>query len=240
MLLELTNIDKSFGGLQVLSDISFHVKEGEIVGLIGPNGAGKTTIFNVITGIHRPNRGSIRFKEKDISGLSPFRICRKGISRTFQLVRIFPSMTVLENILVASIYGNEIQSRRTKDHALESLHALGLERIKDTLTAHLTLSDRRLVEIARAIAAKPRLTLLDEPLAGLNPTETRKIMDVILDIRKNMGISILWIEHKVDAVFNICDRIVVLNYGKKLADDVPRVIAQDRVVMEAYLGEPIA
>ena len=240
MLLELKNIDKSFGGLQVLSDISFNVKEGEIIGLIGPNGAGKTTIFNVITGIHRPNRGYIRFKGNDISGLSPFRICRKGISRTFQLVRIFPSMTVLENILVASIYGNESLSKRNKDDALESLNALGLGRIKDTLTAHLTLSDRRLVEIARAIAAKPKLTLLDEPLAGLNPAETKKIMDVILDIRKNMGISILWIEHKVDAVFNICDRIVVLNYGKKLADDVPQVIAQDRVVMEAYLGEPIA
>ena len=240
MLLELKNIDKSFGGLQVLSDISFNVKEGEIIGLIGPNGAGKTTIFNVITGIHRPNRGYIRFKGNDISGLSPFRICRKGISRTFQLVRIFPSMTVLENILVASIYGNESLSKRNKDDALESLNALGLGRIKDTLTAHLTLSDRRLVEIARAIAAKPKLTLLDEPLAGLNPAETKKIMDVILDIRKNMGISILWIEHKVDAVFNICDRIVVLNYGKKLADDVPQVIAQDRIVMEAYLGEPIA
>ena len=240
MLLELKNIDKSFGGLQVLSDISFNVKEGEIIGLIGPNGAGKTTIFNVITGIHRPNRGYIRFKGNDISGLSPFRICRKGISRTFQLVRIFPSMTVLENILVASIYGNESLSKRNKDDALESLNALGLGRIKDTLTAHLTLSDRRLVEIARAIAAKPKLTLLDEPLAGLNPAETKKIMDVILDIRKNMGISILWIEHKVDAVFNICDRIVVLNYGKKLADDVPQVIAKDMVVMEAYLGEPIA
>ena len=240
MLLELTNINKHFGGLQVLSDISFNVNEGDIVGLIGPNGAGKTTIFNVITGIYRPNAGSIQFRGQDLIGLKPYRICRNGIVRTFQLVRIFPTMTVLENVLVGSIYGKRGDKKRARDEALACLEILDLLELKDTVSAHLTYSDRRLVEIARAIAAKPGLALLDEPLAGLNPTETEKIMGVIKDIRERHGISILWIEHKMDAIFNICDRIVVLDYGRKLAEGGPKEIATDKNVIEAYLGEPSA
>ena len=240
MLLELTNINKHFGGLQVLSDISFNVNEGDIVGLIGPNGAGKTTIFNVITGIYRPNAGSIQFRGQDLIGLKPYRICRNGIVRTFQLVRIFPTMTVLENVLVGAIYGKGGEKKRARDEALACLEILDLLELKDTVSAHLTYSDRRLVEIARAIAAKPGLALLDEPLAGLNPTETEKIMGVIKDIREKHGISILWIEHKMDAIFNICDRIVVLDYGRKLAEGGPKEIATDKNVIEAYLGEPSA
>lgn len=240
MLLELTNINKFFGGLHVLSDISFNVNEGDIVGLIGPNGAGKTTIFNVITGIYRPNAGSIQFHGQDLVGLKPYRICRNGIVRTFQLVRIFPTMTVLENVLVGSIYGKRGEKKRARDEALACLEILDLLELKDTVSAHLTYSDRRLVEIARAIAAKPGLALLDEPLAGLNPTETEKIMGVIKDIREKHGISILWIEHKMDAIFNICDRIVVLDYGRKLAEGGPKEIATDKNVIEAYLGEPSA
>ena len=240
MLLELKDINKFFGGLHVLSDISFNVDEGEIVGLIGPNGAGKTTIFNVITGIYRPNAGSIQFRGQDLIGLKPYRICKNGIVRTFQLVRIFPTMTVLENVLVGSIYGKRGEKKRARDEALACLEILDLLELKDTVSAHLTYSDRRLVEIARAIAAKPGLALLDEPLAGLNPTETEKIMGVIKDIRERHGISILWIEHKMDAIFNICDRIVVLDYGKKLAEGGPKEIATDKNVIEAYLGEPSA
>jgi len=240
VLLELTNVNKFFGGLHVLSDISFNVNEGDIVGLIGPNGAGKTTIFNVITGIYRPNAGSIQFRGQDLLGLKPYRICRNGIVRTFQLVRIFPTMTVLENVLVGSIYGKRGDKKRARDEALACLEILDLLELKDTVSAHLTYSDRRLVEIARAIAAKPGLALLDEPLAGLNPTETEKIMGVIKDIRERHGISILWIEHKMDAIFNICDRIVVLDYGKKLAEGGPKEIATDKSVIEAYLGEPSA
>ena len=240
MFLELANVTKYFGGLNVLSDVSFNVDEGEIVGLIGPNGAGKTTIFNVITGIYRLNAGSIRFCGKDMVGLKPHRICRSGIARTFQLVKIFPSMTVLENVLVGSMYGKRGGNKRAKEVALECLEILNLSDVKDTISTHLTYSDRRLIEIARALAANPGLVLLDEPLAGLNPNETEKIMRVIRDIKDTQGISILWIEHKMDAVFNICDKIVVLDYGRKLAEGGPKEIATDAKVVEAYLGEPAA
>ena len=239
VLLELLDVTKYFGGLCVLSDVSLSLDEGEIVGLIGPNGAGKTTLFNVITGIYRPNEGAIRFRGTDLVGLKPHRICRNGIARTFQLVRIFPTMTVLENVIVGSVYGKRGAKRDAREEALACLEILNLLDVKDTISAQLTYSDRRLVEIARAIAAKPGLALLDEPLAGLNPTETQKIMTVIQDIREKHGISILWIEHKMDAVFNVCDRIVVLDYGKKLAEGEPKEIATNKKVVEAYLGEPI-
>ncbi|MBW1803120.1 MAG: ABC transporter ATP-binding protein, partial [Deltaproteobacteria bacterium] len=214
MILELQSISKYFGGLTVLSDVSFGVDEGEIVGLIGPNGAGKTTLFNVITGIYRPNGGDIRLHGRSIVGLKPHRICRRGIARTFQLVRVFSSMTVLENVMVGAVYGRRGRKKDVIESALESLMLLNLEGEKDTVSVHLTYSDRRLVEIARALAARPTLALLDEPLAGLNPAETEKIMKVIQEIRDHSGISILWVEHKMDAVFNICDRVVVLDYGK--------------------------
>ena len=240
MLLELTDVTKHFGGLHVLSEVSFSVDEGEIVGLIGPNGAGKTTLFNVITGIYRPNVGSIRYRGKNLVGLKPHRICRRGIARTFQLVRIFPTMTVLENVLVGAKYGKRSTKKKAFEDALECLEILNLLEAKDTVVAHLTYSDRRLVEIARAIAAKPGLALLDEPLAGLNPTETQRIMALIEEIRGGHGITILWIEHKMDAVFNVCDRIVVLDYGRMLAEGSPQEIANDEKVVEAYLGEPAA
>ena len=237
MLLELEDIIKNFGGLHVLSEISFNIDEGEIVGLIGPNGAGKTTLFNVITGIYRPNEGDIRFRDKNIVGLKPHRICRRGIARTFQLVRVFPTMTVLENVLVGAKYGKRSSKKKAVADALECLEILDLIPVKDTVVAHLTFSDRRLVEIARAIAAKPGLALLDEPLAGLNPTETHKIMALIGEIRKTHGISILWIEHKIDAVFEVCDKIVVLDYGRMLDKGNPAEIAGNEKVVEAYLGE---
>jgi branched-chain amino acid transport system ATP-binding protein len=240
MLLELEKVTKYFGGLLVLSEVSFGMNEGEIVGLIGPNGAGKTTLFNVITGIYHPDEGLIRFRGRNLLGLKPHRICRRGIARTFQLVRIFPSMTVLENVMVGSIYGSRSAKKRGLEDALKCLDILNLIDAKDTVCAHLTHSDRRLVEIARAIAAKPGLALLDEPLAGLNPTETQKIMALIREIREKHGISILWIEHKIDAVFNVCDRIVVLDYGRMLAEGKPNEIAVNEKVVEAYLGEPPA
>jgi branched-chain amino acid transport system ATP-binding protein len=240
LLLELVGITKSFGGLVVLSDISFGVGEKEIVGLIGPNGAGKTTLFNVITGIYRPNKGSIRFGGKDLAGLKPHQICRAGIARTFQLVRLFPTMTVLENVLVGAVHSKRNAKKARVEEALECLALLNLVGAKDTLSTHLTYSDRRLVEIARAIAARPGLALLDEPLAGLNPTETERVMGIIQTVRESREVSILWIEHKIDAVFNLCDRVVVLDYGKKLAEGTPAEVALDKRVVEAYLGEPLA
>ena len=239
MLLEISNLSKHFGGLQVLQDVSFTLNEGEILGLIGPNGAGKSTMFNVITGVYRPNGGAILFQGKSLVGLKPHRVCRRGVARTFQLVRICPTMTVLENVLVGAIYGRSGGRKKALDEALECLELLNLSEVKDTISAHLTYSDRRLIEIARAIAARPGLALLDEPLAGLNPAETEKIMDVIQNIRKTRGISIIWIEHKMDAVFNLCDRIVVLDYGKKIAEGNSKEIATNKKVVEAYLGEPL-
>ena len=237
MLLELIEINKYFGGLQVLSDVSFSINEGEIVGLIGPNGAGKTTLLNVITGIYRPSRGVIRFRDRDLTRLKPHRISRRGIARTFQLVRVFPTMTVLENVLVGAKYGKKSSKKQAIKGAMECLEILDLLEVKDNVVAHLTFSDRRLVEIARAIAAKPGLALLDEPLAGLNPTETEIIMALIEEIREEHGISILWIEHKIDAVFTVCDKVVVLDYGRKLAEGTPEEVANNEQVVEAYLGE---
>jgi branched-chain amino acid transport system ATP-binding protein len=239
MILEVSQISKSFGGLQVLVDVSFQLDEGEILGLIGPNGAGKSTMFNVITGVYRPNRGSVQFKGKDLVGLKPHRVCRRGVARTFQLVQICPTMTVLENVLVGAVYGRKGGGKHALTEALDCLELLNLSAVKDTVSAHLTYSDRKLVEIARAIAARPGLALLDEPLSGLNPTETEKIMEVIRTIRKSRGVSIIWIEHKMDAVFNLCDRVVVLDYGQKIAEGAPREIAQNKTVVEAYLGEPL-
>jgi branched-chain amino acid transport system ATP-binding protein len=237
MLFQIDRLSKNFGGLTVLRDVSFDIREKEIMGLIGPNGAGKTTLFNVITGIYQPEAGSVQYKGKDLVGLNPDRICRRGIARTFQLVRIFPSMTVLENVMVGAIYGNRRSKKRAGQDALHYLEMLNLLDLKDKVVSQLTISNRRLVEIARALASEPGLALLDEPLAGLNPTETHTIMDLIVDIRETHGVSILWVEHKIDAVFSICDRIVVLDYGKMLAQGKTADIAADQKVVEAYLGE---
>lgn len=239
MLLELQDVTKYFGGLCVLSEVSFNVDEEEIVGLIGPNGAGKTTLFNVITGIYRPNEGLIRYRGKNLVGLKPHKVCRSGIARTFQLVRVIPSMTVLENVLVGAIYGKKGSNKQALDEALECLKILNLLEKKDTVTAQLTYSDKRLLEIARALAAKPRLALLDEPLAGMGHMETEEVMGVIQELRQTRGISILWIEHKMDAVFNLCDRVVVLDYGRKITEGEPRDVAKNKNVVEAYLGEPL-
>jgi branched-chain amino acid transport system ATP-binding protein len=240
MLLELIEISKSFGGLKVLWNTSFNVEKGEIVGLIGPNGAGKTTLFNLITGIYSPDQGQIRFKGRSLVGRKPHQICHAGIARTFQLARVFSAMTVLDNVLVGTIYGRPQRSReKVRAHAIACLEMLDLGHLKDEISGHLTFSDRRLVEIARALAANPDLALLDEPMAGLNPSETEQIMAVIREIRNSRGISILLVEHKIEAVFSTCDRVVVLDYGQLIANGEPQTVAADEKVIEAYLGEPL-
>jgi branched-chain amino acid transport system ATP-binding protein len=239
MILEVSNLSKNFGGLQVLRDVSFQMLNGEILGLIGPNGAGKTTLFNVVTGMYSPSAGRIHFKGEGILGMRPDQICRRGVARTFQLVRIFPTMTALENVLVGAIYGGNCRGEKALDEALDCLDLFNLMDVKDIVSADLTYSDRKLVEIARAVASRPGLVLLDEPLSGLNPAETEKIMAVIRIIRDTRGISIIWIEHKTDAIFNLCDRVVVLDYGEKIAEGCPEEVAANRKVVEAYIGEPL-
>jgi branched-chain amino acid transport system ATP-binding protein len=237
-LLKVEGLNKSFGGLRAVRDLSFAVGEREILGLIGPNGAGKSTVFNLINGVFAPNRGQVTFHGSDITGAAPYRVARSGIARTHQIVQPLTDLTVLENCSVGACFGREnLPLARACEVAREVAVFVGLEDRLATPAAQLTIAGKKRLELARALAARPLLLLLDEVLAGLNPTEIERMVGVIRAIRER-GVSILIIEHLMQAIMGLSDRIVVLNSGQKLAEGTPTEIANDPAVIEAYLGDP--
>ncbi len=252
-LLELSDVSLSFGGLKVVDALELHVKEGEIVSVIGPNGAGKTTLFNLITGIYRPHTGDIRFDGQSIVGLEPHQICCRGISRTFQTLRLFLNMSVKENVM-AACYGHtkagivrsmlRTPGMRREEHEIEELARKRLSFFGQRLMGYrwdqpaysLSYANRRRLEIARATATNPRLLLLDEPAAGMNPAETHEITELIGQLRKEGGYTILVIEHDMHVVEGISDRVVALDHGVKIAEGSFEQVATNAKVVEAYLG----
>ena len=250
-LLELHDITMQFGGLKAVCDLSLAIAPGELLGLIGPNGAGKTTVFNVITGVYAPTRGHVTFEGRTISGLKSNRIACAGITRTFQNIRLFSRLTCLDNVCVAvhphrkvglasavlCTPAFELDEASLRRQALEMLDVMGLADHADEPATSLAYGQQRRLEIARALAGRPRLLLLDEPAAGLNPQESEELMRLILDIRRQFTLTILLIEHDMKVVMGICERISVLDYGLKIAQGTPSEIRNDPRVIEAYLGE---
>jgi branched-chain amino acid transport system ATP-binding protein len=238
-LLELRGVTKHFGGLAALRDIDLTAAKGEIVGLIGPNGSGKTTLFNMITGVFPLTRGAIHFQGERISGLKPYQICQRGIGRTFQITKQFARLTVLENVLVGAIYGKkretyDLQQIQRSSAAL--LERLGLGPKKNHTVANLTLEDKKRLELGKALSTQPELLLLDEVMAGLNPTEIKELIQLLKTIRGE-GMTLIVVEHVMHAVMDLADRICVLHHGEKIADGPPAVIVKDKKVISSYLGE---
>lgn len=238
-VLETEGLTRFFGGLPALKDVTFAVAEGEILGLIGPNGAGKSTLLNLISGIFPPSEGRIRFQGREVSGLRPHEIAKRGIARVLQTPRSFPSMSVRDNVAVGALFAGRDRTSRSGSGRCDPeflLDLMGLLDKKDLPLAGLTLQEKRLLELARALAMKPGLLLLDEAMSGLNPTEMERAMGLIRRIRDEMGVAIIWVEHVMKAIMGVAEKVLVLNFGQVIAMGTPSEVARDQVVIDAYLG----
>jgi len=234
-LLEIKGVSKSFGGIQALRNLDLTVSRGSIIGIIGPNGAGKTTLFNVITGHYKPDSGTIKFKGENVVGLPPYRICQKGLSRTYQIPRLFPELTIVENVMVASW-----SNAKNLDEALARANAV-LDFVKfsgprNALAKQVAVADAKRIELAKALATEPELLLLDETMAGLNPIETKEAINIIKEV-SDRGVTVVLIEHVLRVVMSVCQYVYVLHEGRKLAEGSPQEIVNNHDVINAYLGE---
>lgn len=252
-LLEIKGLYKSFGGLSAVLNFNIQMEKGELIGLIGPNGAGKTTVFNLITGVYKPDRGSMLFMGQDLVGLHPYEICKRGIARTFQNIRLFKDLTVLDNVRIAfhkdvhygffsAIFRSASFFRGEQDmerQAMEFLRIFNLDQRRNEIASSLPYGEQRRLEIARALATRPTMLILDEPAAGMNPQETQELMHLIQWLRSEFNLSILLIEHDMSLVMGVCERIYVLDYGQVIAEGQPEEIRNNKRVIEAYLGEEV-